>query len=216
MIAVIDYGAGNLRSAVRALDHVGAQLTVTDDPNVIASAQGVVLPGVGATLDTMSELDRRGLSPVIPQVIRADTPFLGICVGMQVLAQISEEFGEHPCLGVVPGRVRKLPERAGKVPQIGWNQARLAMPEHPLLAGIPDATDFYFVHSYYVDTPDRSIVAGWTEYGVEFPSMLAFGSAFATQFHPEKSGRWGLALLRNFVQLVESRSARAPVQQGAA
>lgn len=206
MIAVIDYGAGNLRSAVRALRHVGAELTVTDDPAVIASAQGVVLPGVGATFDTMRELERRGLSAVIPQVIGAQTPFLGICVGMQVLAQFSEEFGEHGCLGVVPGRVRKLPERAGKVPQIGWNQVQLAMPDHPVLAGIPDATDFYFVHSYYVDTPDATIVAGRTEYGVDFPAMLAFGSAFATQFHPEKSGRWGLALLRNFVQLVAVRT----------
>jgi glutamine amidotransferase len=208
MIAVIDYGAGNLRSVVRALHHVGAQLTVTDDPALITSAPGVVLPGVGATSDTMRELDRRGLSPVIPQVIQAQTPFLGICVGMQVLAQISEEFGEHPCLGVVPGRVRKLPERAGKVPQIGWNQARLAMPNHPVLAGIPDDTDFYFVHSYYVDTPNAAIVAGWTDYGVRFPAMLAFGSAFATQFHPEKSGRWGLALLRNFVQSVEGATDR--------
>jgi glutamine amidotransferase len=209
MIAVIDYGAGNLRSAVRALRHVGAELAVTDDPAVIAAAEGVVLPGVGATFDTMRELERRGLSPVIPQVIQAQTPFLGICVGMQVLAQFSEEFGEHGCLGVVPGRVRKLPERAGKVPQIGWNQVQFAMPDHPVLAGIPDATDFYFVHSYYVDTPDAAIVAGRTEYGVHFPAMLAFGSAFATQFHPEKSGRWGLALLRNFVQLVAARSTTA-------
>lgn len=212
MIAVIDYGAGNLRSAVRALRHVGADLTVTDDPAVIAAAQGVVLPGVGATFDTMSELDRRGLSAVIPQVIAVQTPFLGICVGMQVLAQTSEEFGEHACLGVVPGRVRKLPESAGKVPQIGWNQVRFGNPDHPVLSGIPDGTDFYFVHSYYVDTPDDSIVAGRTEYGVHFPALLAFGSAVATQFHPEKSGRWGLALLRNFVQLVERSSERLDSQ----
>jgi imidazole glycerol-phosphate synthase subunit HisH len=208
MIAVIDYGAGNLRSAVRALQHVGADLAVTDDPQLILSAQGVVLPGVGATLDTMQELERRGLAAVIPQVIAAQTPFFGICVGMQVLAQSSEEFGEHACLGVVPGRVRKLPESAGKVPQIGWNQVQIARPEHPVLRGIPDGTDFYFVHSFYVDTGDESIVAGRTEYGVDFPSMLAFGSAFATQFHPEKSGRWGLALLRNFVHLVERSSGQ--------
>jgi imidazole glycerol-phosphate synthase subunit HisH len=212
MIAVIDYGAGNLRSAVRALQHVGADLTVTDDPALILAAQGVVLPGVGATLDTMQELERRGLAAVIPQVIAAQTPFFGICVGMQVLAQISEEFGEHACLGVVPGRVRKLPESAGKVPQIGWNQVRIARPEHPLLSGIPDGTDFYFVHSFYVDTPDDAIVAGRTEYGVHFPSMLAFGSAFATQFHPEKSGRWGLALLQNFVQLVARGSGKLDPQ----
>jgi imidazole glycerol-phosphate synthase subunit HisH len=204
MIAVIDYGAGNLRSAVRALQHVGADLEVTDDAAVIARADGVVLPGVGATLDTMNELRRRGLVEVIPQVIARGTPFLGICVGMQVLAQTSTEFGDHDCLGVVPGTVRKLPDTAGKVPQIGWNQVRIAKPDHPLFAGIPDGTDFYFVHSFYVDLPDPQFVAGWTDYGIAFPSVLAFGSAVATQFHPEKSGRWGLALLHNFVELVQS------------
>ena len=205
MIAVIDYGAGNLRSAVRALQHVGAQLTVTDDPEIIRSAQGVVLPGVGATRDTMQELERRRLIASIRDVVAAKTPFLGICVGMQVLAETSEEFGEHACLGIVPGRVRKLPSSAGKVPQIGWNQVSFAQPNHPVLAGIPQQTDFYFVHSYYVDIPDETLVAGRTDYGLAFPSVLAAGSVVATQFHPEKSGRWGLALLRNFVQLVEAQ-----------
>ena len=205
MIAVIDYGAGNLRSAVRALQHVGAQLMVTDDPEVIRSAQGVVLPGVGATRDTMQELERRQLIEPIRDVVAANTPFLGICVGMQVLAETSEEFGEHACLGIVPGRVRKLPSSAGKVPQIGWNQVSFAQPDHPVLAGIPQQTDFYFVHSYYVDIPDETLVAGRTDYGLAFPSVLAAGSVVATQFHPEKSGRWGLALLRNFVQLVEAQ-----------
>lgn len=209
---MIDYGAGNLRSAVRALRHVGANLVVTDDPAVIAGAQGVVLPGVGATRDTMNELERRGLRSAIPQVIAVGVPFLGICVGMQVLADTSEEFGEHACLGVVRGHVRRLPERAGKVPQIGWNQVRLQF-EHPLVAGIPDGTDFYFVHSYYIDTPDDAIVLGRTEYGVAFPAMLATGSLVATQFHPEKSGRWGLALLQNFVRLVESSTV--PVSSAA-
>ncbi len=205
MIAVIDYGAGNLRSAVRALQHVGAELEVTDDPAVIAAADAVVLPGVGATRDTMQELNRRGLTGVIPQVIRAGRPFLGICVGMQVLAETSEEFGEHACLGVVPGHVRRLPEGAGKVPQIGWNQVQLRDSAHPLLAGIPDGTDFYFVHSYYVDTPDDQLVAGRTEYGVAFPAIFARRNLMATQFHPEKSGRWGLKLLENFVNLAGNR-----------
>lgn len=207
MIAVIDYGAGNLRSAVRALQHVGAQLTVTDDPELIRSAQGVVLPGVGATLDTMQELERRRLIEPIRDVVAAKTPFLGICVGMQVLAEASEEFGRHDCLRIVPGCVRKLPGSAGKVPQIGWNQVALADTAHPVLAGIPDATDFYFVHSYYVDIPDETLVIGRTDYGIAFPSVLASGSVVATQFHPEKSGRWGLALLHNFVRLVESHRA---------
>lgn len=206
MIAVIDYGAGNLRSAVRALQHVGADLLVTDDPQVIAQARGVVLPGVGATRDTMYELGRRGLIEVIPQVMQRGTPFLGICVGMQVLAAESEEFGAHACLGVVPGRVRKLPDTAGKVPQIGWNQVQV-VGEHPVLRGIPSGTDFYFVHSFYVDTPATDLVIGRTDYGVAFPAIMATDTWIATQFHPEKSGRWGLTLLANFVQFVAVRGA---------
>lgn len=212
MLAVIDYGAGNLRSAVRALRHVGADLVVTDDPRVIAEARGVVLPGVGATLDTMNELKRRGLTEVILRVIGRGTPFLGICVGMQVLAEESEEFGLHRCLGVVPGRVRKLPDSAGKVPQIGWNQVELTA-EHPVLADIPDGTDFYFVHSFFVDTPDAALVAGRTNYGARFPAIIAAGSMIATQFHPEKSGRWGLALLHNFVRFVDAQQTAQPREQ---
>jgi glutamine amidotransferase len=210
MIAVIDYGAGNLRSVVRALHHVGATLHITDDPAVVAAADGVVLPGVGATRDTMTELERRGLLDVIPQVIHNNTPFLGVCVGMQVLATASEEFGEHACLNIVPGVVRRLPASAGKVPQIGWNQVRYTRP-HPLLHGIPDNTDFYFVHSFRIDTPARDIVVGETEYGAWFPSIIAQGSMFATQFHPEKSGRWGLQLYSNFVALVEQPVADVAV-----
>ncbi len=203
MIAVIDYGAGNLRSAVRALQHVGAPLRVTDNPADLRAADAVVLPGVGATRDTMDALDRLELSPVIPELIRSGVPFLGICVGMQVLAEQSDEWGIHPCLGVIPGQVRRFPVTAGKIPQIGWNQVHFdpeAVP--PLLEGIPNGTDFYFVHSFYVDTPETSIIAGRTDYGLSFPSVLAWGSASATQFHPEKSGRWGLALLRNWVRSV--------------
>jgi imidazole glycerol-phosphate synthase subunit HisH len=188
MIAVIDYGAGNLRSAVRALQHVGADLRVTRRPEDLRAADGVVLPGVGATRDTMEALDRLELSPVIPEIISAGVPFLGICVGMQVLAAQSEEWGLHACLGVIPGSVRRLPEQAGKIPQIGWNQVHFDPECTPrLLRGIPPGADFYFVHSFYVDTPDQEIVAGRTEYGLAFPSIIAWGSAAATQFHPEKS-----------------------------
>lgn len=203
MIAVIDYGAGNLRSAVRALQHVGANLRVTNSPADLRAADGVVFPGVGATRDTMEALDRLELSSAIPEVVRSGVPFLGICVGMQVLAETSDEWGVHPCLGVVPGCVRRLPEAAGKIPQIGWNQVRWTSEEPPaLFTGIPNETDFYFVHSFYVDTTDPTIVVGRTNYGIEFPSVFHWGNASATQFHPEKSGRWGLALLRNWVQTV--------------
>lgn len=200
MIAVIDYGAGNLRSAVRALEHVGAKLRVTNKPQDLQAADAVVLPGVGATRDTMAALERLELAAILPQLIRADVPFLGICVGMQVLAADSEEWGPHPCLGVVQGTVRKFPAHVGKVPQIGWNQVTLRRREHPLFHGIPDRSAFYFVHSFYVDTPDPAIVAGETDYGIVFPAMLQWGRAAATQFHPEKSGRWGLHLLHNWVQ----------------
>ncbi|MEI7643632.1 MAG: imidazole glycerol phosphate synthase subunit HisH [Chloroflexales bacterium] len=203
MIAVINYGAGNLPNAVRALRHVGADLEVTDDPAVVRAADAVVLPGVGATADTMRSLTALGIAQVLPEVAASGRPFLGICVGMQVLLGVSEEFGPHPCLGVVGGTVRRLPAVAGKIPQIGWNQVRYSpsFVGHPLFADIPDASDFYFVHSFYCDVDDSAIVAGRTGYGIDFPSVVVRDNLAAVQFHPEKSGRWGLQLLRNFVQI---------------
>jgi glutamine amidotransferase len=199
-LAVIDYGAGNLRSVVRALNRVGANLHVTSDPDTVRAAPAVVLPGVGATLDTMNSLERLGMAQAIGEVIRAGKPFLGICVGMQVLCDQSEEFGPHACLGILGGSVRRLPERQ-KVPQIGWNQVhyRGGASEHPLFSGIPDGSDFYFVHSFYCDLADQQIIAGATDYGGLFPSALVRDNLAAVQFHPEKSGRWGLQLLTNFV-----------------
>jgi glutamine amidotransferase len=199
-LAVIDYGAGNLRSVVRALAKIGAALTVTSDPDTVRAAPIVVLPGVGATLDTMQSLRRMGLDQAIGEVIRAGKPFLGICVGMQVLCEQSEEFGPHDCLGVVGGSVRRLPE-GQKVPQIGWNQVQYhdGASDHPLFAGIPNASDFYFVHSYYCDLADSRQVAGSTDYGIAFPSALLRDNLAAVQFHPEKSGQSGLRLLANFV-----------------
>lgn len=201
LITVIDYGAGNLPNAVRALAHAGAELRVTDDPAVVRAARAVVFPGVGATRDTMDTLNRLALADAIRERVRAGVPTLGICVGMQVLCDDSEEFGLHNCLGLVGGRVRRLPD-GQKVPQIGWNQVGLTdqVARHPLFAGIPDQTDFYFVHSYYCDLTDPALVAGWTEYGISFPSVLLRDTLAGVQFHPEKSGRWGLHLLANFVR----------------
>jgi glutamine amidotransferase len=203
MIAVINYGAGNLPNVVRALQHVGADLVVTDQPAVVRDASVVVLPGVGATHDTMRSLDGLGLSQVIRDVIADGRPFLGICVGMQVLCASSTEFGDHACLGAVAGTVRRLPDAAGKIPQIGWNQVHYtpAAASSRLFAAIPDGSEFYFVHSFYCDLPDPALVAATTDYGLAFPSVLIRDNLMATQFHPEKSGRWGLQLLRNFVDL---------------
>lgn len=200
-LAVLDYGAGNLRSVVRALTRIGAALEVTSDPEVAYAAPVLVLPGVGATRDTMESLRRLGMDEAIGGAIRAGKPFLGICVGMQVLCTQSEEFGLHACLDLVPGVVRRLPDASQKVPQIGWNQVhyRGSAADHPLFAGIPDASDFYFVHSFYCDLADEQLIAGTTEYGVTFPSALIHDNVAAVQFHPEKSGRWGLQLLSNFV-----------------
>lgn len=195
-IAVINYGAGNLPNAVRALEYVGAKLAVTSDPADLRQADAVVLPGVGATADTMRSLGELGMADAIRETVARGAPFLGICVGMQVLAERSEEFGQHDCLGIVPGVIRRF-EGGLKVPQIGWNQVSHA--GHPLFADIPSGAEFYFVHSYYLDTPEAGLGAGHTEYGVRFPSAIARGNVAAVQFHPEKSGQWGLQLLRNWV-----------------
>ncbi|MFQ3631006.1 imidazole glycerol phosphate synthase subunit HisH [Roseiflexus sp.] len=200
-IAVIDYGAGNLRSVVRALQRIGADLEVTSNPDVVRAAPAVVLPGVGATRDTMQSLERLNLVAAIHETIARGTPFLGICVGMQVLCDQSEEFGLHPCLGIVGGTVQRLPSHL-KVPQIGWNQVHY-MPhtaQHPLFTGINDGSDFYFVHSYYCNLTDERDIAATTTYGISFPSALIRSNLAAVQFHPEKSGRYGLQLLTNFVR----------------
>jgi glutamine amidotransferase len=206
MIAVINYGAGNLPNVVRALRHVGADLVVTDDPAVVAEAPAAVLPGVGATADTMRSLNELGMSAVLPTFIASGRPFLGICVGMQVLLSASVEFGRHPCLGIVGGTVERLP--AGqKVPQIGWNQVRYnsAIAGQPLFQNIPDGSDFYFVHSYYCALEDRNLIAATTSYGLDFPSILMRDKLAAVQFHPEKSGAVGLQLLRNFVAITQQQ-----------
>ena len=199
VIAVVDYDAGNLRSITHGLRLAGAHVEVTSDPAVVQAATAVVVPGVGAASDTMASLRSHGLEQVIADTVRGGKPYLGVCMGLQVLLTYSEEGGRHPCLDVFPGVVARLPGGV-KVPHMGWNQI-LHDGSHPLLAGIPNGANVYFVHSYYASPADDSCVIGRTEYGIPFPSVLARENLMATQFHPEKSGRWGLMLLRNFVQL---------------
>ncbi len=210
MIAVIDYGAGNVGSVVNALNHLGIAHVVTDDPATILAADGVIFPGVGATADSMENLRSRGLVEVIRQATASGKPFFGICVGQQVLFGTSYEGEPHPCLGVFAGDVRRFPDTELHVPHMGWNTVRLRHP-HPLFAGIPDETAFYFVHSYYVVPTDASIILGEADYGTTFPAAVAQGAIMATQFHPEKSGQWGLRVYRNFAQIVAEHIAGRPV-----
>jgi len=197
-VVVLDYGAGNLRSVARAVEHVGFQPDVTADPRALDRADAVVMPGVGAAASTMRHLEERGFVEPVRQYILDGRPFLGICMGFQALLSVSEEGGEHPCLDIIPGRVRRFDSTELKIPHMGWNSVTQTR-EHPIFAGIPDGSQFYFVHSYYPDPEDSSLVIGTTEYGLTFPSAIARNGLVATQFHPEKSGKAGLQLYRNFL-----------------
>jgi len=200
MIAIIDYGAGNLRSVVNAVGKLGYQPEVTNSPADLLKARAVILPGVGAAADTMENLRELGLTGPIQRFVAQGRPFLGVCIGLQVLFSGTEEGGEHECLGIIPGRVKKLP--AGlKIPHMGWNQVKQKV-SHPIFEGIPDEANFYFVHSYYVEPDDKSLIAGETEYGMPFCSLIAKGNLVATQFHPERSGEVGLKVYANFLETV--------------
>lgn len=198
MIAVIDYGAGNIRNVVNALNKLGYQVKLTSDPVEVLSAETVILPGVGAAGDTVSSLKKLNLIEPVLRVIAEDRPFMGICIGLQVLFTETEEDGGQTCLDAFSGRVRKLPE-GQKIPHMGWNQVKQKI-DHPVFEGVPDNSNFYFVHSYYVDPEDKSLVAGTTEYGEEFCSIIVKGNVVGTQFHPEKSGDLGLRIYDNFLR----------------
>ncbi len=196
-IVIVDYGAGNLRSVARAVARAGYEATVSGRADDVDSAEALIVPGVGAAADTMRNLRERGLVEPVRRYIERGGPFLGVCMGLQALLSVSEEGGEHECLGIVPGRVLRLPPGL-KVPHMGWNRVRQKA-DHPVFRGIPDGSYFYFVHSYYPQPDDPSVVIGETEYGVTFPCVVALDSLVATQFHPEKSGEAGLRIYANFL-----------------
>ncbi len=197
MIAIIDYQAGNLKSVERALKHLGLACRVTGSAAEILTAERVIFPGVGAAGRAMETIRAHGLDAAIHAVIERGTPFLGICLGTQIILETSEEDGGTACLGVIPGTVRRFADMGLKIPHMGWNSLSPRI-DHPLLAGIDPLAQFYFVHSYYPDPRDAAAVVATTAYGVTFASVLAQGNVFATQFHPEKSGSPGLKILENF------------------
>jgi len=200
MIAIVDYQMGNLRSVQKAFERLGSEARITSNAEELWQAEKVVLPGVGAFRDAIAELRRRDLVSPIREIIAAGKPFLGICLGLQLLMDVSYEDGEYEGLGVVRGDVVRFEAQPGlKVPHMGWNQAQIKRPA-PVLEGIPEGAHFYFVHSYYVRPEDTSLVAIETTYDVPFCAMVWRENLFATQFHPEKSQTWGLKLLQNFAQ----------------
>jgi imidazole glycerol-phosphate synthase subunit HisH len=202
LIAIIDYKAGNLTSVRLALEYIGAPCEITRDPARIGAAERVIFPGVGAAGEAMRNLRDLGLIDAIRTAVASGKPFLGICLGTQVIFAASEEDGGTPCIGLVPGSVKLFQpiESSCKIPQIGWNTVAFARP-HPLFAGIEDDSEFYFVHSYYPAPSDPAFTIGATDYAdVRFASAIGKANLFATQFHPERSGRIGLRLLQNFVR----------------
>ena len=202
MIAVIDYGTGNIRNLLKALNFVGMDSRLTADPQKIRNAYGVILPGVGAFAEAMNELKKRNLISILNQVVADRKPLLGICLGMQLLFESSTEFGSHPGLGFLSGTVKKIPSRDGlKVPEIGWNQNLVARQDSSFSS--VDRKYTYFVHSYYAVCPAELVTAS-VDYGVAVPSIVESGNVVGMQFHPEKSSQVGLGLLRDFKRMVNA------------
>jgi len=198
-VVIVDYGAGNLGSVARAVRHVGYCPDVTHDCRALDDAEALIVPGVGAAADTMRNLRERGLEQPIREYIASGRPFLGVCMGMQALFTRSEEDKGQDCLDIVPGVMRRFEGKGLKVPHMGWNTVRQVR-QHPVFESIPDNAYFYFVHSYYADEVDPSIVIGETEYGRPFPAIIARDNIVAAQFHPEKSSDHGLRIYANFLR----------------
>ncbi len=201
MIAIIDYDAGNLKSVEKALKFLGQDICVSRNPEVLCAADKVILPGVGCFGDAMGKLEQYGLVPVIHRIVEAGTPFLGICLGLQLMFDGSDETPGVEGLHLLPGMIKKIPYEEGlKIPHMGWNSLTIN-PESRLFAGIPEGSFVYFVHSYYLAAEDPAIVAARTEYGVEIHAAVERGNVFACQFHPEKSSEIGLQILKNFAEM---------------
>ena len=202
MIGIIDYGSGNLRSVYNAFRYLDVAVKVSDDPAVLAKSDKLVFPGVGSSGDAMKELSQRGLTDTIKDHIESGRPFLGICLGLQLLFTESSEGAGCGCLDIVPGKVRLFPSGKGlKIPQIGWNTVDIKKTDCPIFNGIDNNSYFYFVHSYYCDASDKQYTAGVTEYGVKYTSALWKDNIFALQLHPERSQEKGLKILENFSRL---------------
>lgn len=200
-VTVIDYGVGNLRSVMKALEFLGSQVVLTSDPEQVTKASKLVLPGVGAFGTGMANLHQLNLVEAIQDAARRGVPLLGICLGLQLLFDESEEMGRHKGLGLMSGKVVRFPERNDlRIPHMGWNALRIRKRD-PLFQDVPDGAMVYFVHSYFPVPDDPSVIAATTEHGVEFVSAIAVDNIFGTQFHPEKSSQVGLQILRNFLSL---------------
>ena len=198
-VVILDYGLGNLRSVKKGLEKAGADTVITSDLDVMADADGVLLPGVGAFSEGMEKLS--AMKSALYDYVK-ERPILGICLGMQMLLEIGEEYGIHEGLGLVPGSVKRFPDRDGfKIPHMGWNNLRIEKKDSPLFKGVPDGSYVYFVHSYYADTSLEYTLTS-TDYILRYASAIQNGNAYGTQFHPEKSGAVGLKILENFIDML--------------
>ena len=204
MIAIIDYGAGNIQSVYKALKFIGADCVVTSDKKEILSADGAILPGVGSFGDTVDTMEQYGIKDTVIEFTKSGKPFLGICLGLQLLFPASEESNGAKGLSIFEGKIKKIPNANGtlKIPHMGWNSIKINN-KNGIFKDIEGEPYVYFVHSYYLDAADKSIVSATTQYGVEIDAAVQYGNIIATQFHPEKSGEVGLKMLKNFVEMIK-------------